>query len=55
MRTDSTAPLRIETWVSSLTLSRYELKKLVICQVAALARRRRERGLRLRLSPSRSG
>jgi urease gamma subunit len=35
--------------VSSLTLSPYELKKLVICQVAALARRLRERGLKLKL------
>ena len=44
--TSSTTP-RIETWVSSLLLSPRETEKLVIYQVAELARRRRERGLKL--------
>jgi urease subunit gamma len=38
---------RIETWVSSLMLSPRETEKLVIYQVAELARRRRSRGLKL--------
>ena len=38
---------RVETWVSSLMLSPRETEKLVIYQVAELARRRRERGLKL--------
>lgn len=40
---------RIESWVSSLMLSPRETEKLVIYQVADLARRRRARGLRLNL------
>jgi urease subunit gamma len=43
---DSSAP-RVETWVSSLMLTPRETEKLVIYQVAELARRRRQRGLRL--------
>ena len=42
----SAAP-RIETWVSAMMLSPRETEKLVIYQVAELARRRRERGLKL--------
>jgi urease subunit gamma len=38
---------RIETWVSSMMLSPREIEKLVIHQVADLARRRQERGLKL--------
>ena len=38
---------RIETWVSSLMLTPRETEKLVIYQVAELARRRRERGVKL--------
>jgi urease subunit gamma len=52
MSTDSTAAPRIETWVSSLMLSPRELEKLVIYQVAELARRRRERGLKLNFPES---
>ena len=47
MSTDTSTGPRIETWVSSLMLSPRETEKLVIYQVAELARRRRERGLRL--------
>jgi urease subunit gamma len=43
---------RIETWVSSLMLSPRETEKLVIYQVAQLARRRRERGLKLNFPES---
>src|SRR5215471_3897967 len=39
--------MRIETSVSALMLSPRETEKLVIYQVAELARRRRDRGLRL--------
>ena len=35
---------RIETWVSGLMLSPRETEKLVIYQVAELARRRKQRG-----------
>lgn len=49
--TEGTGP-RIETWVSSLMLSPRETEKLVIYQVAELARRRRERGLRLNFPES---
>ena len=49
--TDGTGA-RIETWVSSLMLSPRETEKLVIYQVAELARRRRERGLRLNFPES---
>src|SRR4029453_8677630 len=45
-KTDSATP-RIETWVSAMMLSPRETEKLVIYQVAELARRRRERGLKL--------
>jgi urease subunit gamma len=38
---------RIETWQSSLMLSPREIEKLVIYQVAELARRRMGRGLKL--------
>ena len=44
--TDASGP-RIETWVSSLMLTPRETEKLVIYQIAELARRRRQRGLRL--------
>ena len=47
MTTDSAVAPRIETWVSSLMLSPREVEKLVIYQVAELARRRRHRGLKL--------
>ena len=43
---------RIETWVSSLMLSPRETEKLVIYQVAELARRRKQRGLRLNFPES---
>jgi urease subunit gamma len=43
---------RIEAWVSSLMLTPRETEKLVIYQVAELARRRRQRGLRLNLPES---
>ena len=44
---DASAAPRIETWVSSMMLSPRETEKLVIYQVAELARTRRERGLKL--------
>ena len=47
MSTDSPAAPRTEIWESSLLLSPRETEKLVIYQVAELARRRRERGLKL--------
>jgi urease subunit gamma len=43
---------RVETWVSSLMLSPRESEKLVIYQVAELARRRKQRGLRLNFPES---
>lgn len=43
---------RIETWVSSLMLTPREVEKLVIYQVADLARRRKERGLKLNFPES---
>ena len=43
---------RIETWVSSLMLTPREVEKLVIYQVAELARKRRERGLKLNFPES---
>jgi urease subunit gamma len=46
-QTDGPTGPRIETWVSSLMLSPRETEKLVIYQVAELARRRKERGLKL--------
>ena len=52
MSTDSPAEPRVETWVSSLMLSPRETEKLVVYQVADLARRRRERGLKLNFPES---
>jgi urease subunit gamma len=49
--TESAAP-RIETSVSAMMLSPRETEKLVIYQVAELARRRRERGLKLNFPES---
>jgi urease subunit gamma len=43
---------RVETWVSSLMLSPRETEKLVIYQVAELARRRKQRGLKLNFPES---
>jgi urease subunit gamma len=43
---------RIETWVSSLMLSPRETEKLVIYQVAELARRRKQRGVKLNFPES---
>jgi urease subunit gamma len=43
---------RIETWASSLALTPREVEKLVVYQVAELARRRRARGLKLNLPES---
>ena len=51
MTTNSHGP-RIETWVSSLMLSPREVEKLVIYQVAELARRRKDRGLKLNFPES---
>jgi len=48
---DSAAP-RIETWVSAMMLSPREIEKLLIYQVAELARRRRARGLKLNFPES---
>src|SRR5918992_2797101 len=47
MSTDGTSGPRIEVWASALALSPRETEKLVIYQVAELARRRRGRGLKL--------
>jgi urease subunit gamma len=44
---EAAAGPRIETWVSAMMLSPREVEKLVIYQVAELARRRKDRGLRL--------
>jgi urease subunit gamma len=52
MSTDTPAAPRIETWVSSLMLSPRETEKLVIYQVAELARRRKDRGLKLNFPES---
>jgi urease subunit gamma len=43
---------RIETWVSGLMLTPRETEKLVIYQVAELARRRKQRGLKLNFPES---
>ena len=43
---------RVETWISSLMLTPREVEKLVIYQVAELARRRRERGVKLNFPES---
>jgi urease subunit gamma len=50
--TDKGGTARIETWVSAMMLSPRETEKLVIYQVADLARRRRERGLKLNFPES---
>jgi urease subunit gamma len=47
MKADTAATPRVETWVSAMMLSPRETEKLMIYQVAQLARRRRERGLKL--------
>ena len=52
MSPDSPTAPRIETWVSSLMLSPRETDKMVIYQVAELARRRRDRGLKLNFPES---
>lgn len=52
MSTVSPAAPRIETWVSSLMLSPREVEKLLIYQVAQLARRRMERGVKLNFPES---
>jgi urease subunit gamma len=49
--TGDTGP-RIETWVSSLMLTPRETEKLLIYQIAELARRRKQRGLRLNFPES---
>jgi urease subunit gamma len=49
MSTASASNPRVETWVSSMMLTPRETEKLVIYQVAELARRRRARGLRLNI------
>src|SRR5215470_5274742 len=51
MDPDGAAP-RIETGVSAMMLTPRETEKLVIYQVAELARRRRERGLKLNVPES---
>jgi urease subunit gamma len=43
---------RIETWVSGLMLSPRETEKLLIYQVAELARRRKQRGVKLNFPES---
>ena len=52
MSTESVGEPRIETWISSLMLSPRETDKLVIYQVAELARRRRTRGVKLNFPES---
>lgn len=47
MRTESPPNPRVETWVSSMMLTPRETEKLVVYQIADLARRRRGRGLKL--------
>lgn len=49
---ESTAMPRIETSLSAMMLSPRETEKLVIYQVAELARKRRERGLKLNIPES---
>jgi urease subunit gamma len=48
---DGSGP-RVETWISSLMLSPREVEKLLIFQVAQLARTRRERGVKLNFPES---
>jgi urease subunit gamma len=43
---------RVETWVSGLMLSPRETEKLLIYQVAELARRRKQRGVKLNFPES---
>ena len=50
--TNEAATPRIETWVSAMMLSPRETEKLLIYQVAELARRRKERGLKLNFPES---
>ena len=52
MSTNAAAAPRIETWVSAMMLSPRETEKLLIYQVADLARRRRDRGLKLNFPES---
>jgi urease subunit gamma len=52
MRSVDSATPRIETWVSAMMLSPRETEKLVIYQVAGLARRRLERGVKLNFPES---
>ena len=52
MSSNGSAGPRIETWVSAMMLSPRETEKLVIYQVAELARRRRKRGLKLNFPES---
>ena len=52
MNTAGAAAPRIETWISSLMLTPREVEKLVIYQVAELARRRRDRGVKLNFPES---
>jgi len=52
MSTKTTPNPRVETWVSSMMLTPRETEKLVVYQVAELARRRRDRGLRLNFPES---
>ena len=52
MSAESHGAPRIETWISSLMLSPRETEKLVIYQVAELARRRRMRGVKLNFPES---
>src|SRR6478735_3905598 len=49
---DTATSPRIETWVSAMMLTPRETEKLVIYQVAELARRRRARGLKLNVPES---
>jgi len=52
MTEDQAGGPRVETWVSSLMLTPRELDKLVIYQIADLARRRKQRGLKLNFPES---
>jgi urease subunit gamma len=52
MNATAAATPRIETWISSLMLTPREVEKLVIYQVAELARRRKDRGLALNFPES---
>jgi len=52
MSAQQSASPRVEIWVSSLMLTPRELDKLVIYQIAELARKRRQRGLKLNFPES---